>query len=81
MFTTPAIHALRQRFPDAHLSYIVEPAAAPIVAGNPHLNQVIMAPRARGLRGLLDDLALGRRLRADRYDLRSTFTAVRARRC
>ena len=44
-FTTPAIHALRQRFPDAYISYIVEPAAAPIVAGNPHLNQVIVAPR------------------------------------
>ena len=73
VFTTPAIHALRQRFPDAHLSYIVEPAAAPIVAGNPHLNQVIVAPRARGLRGLLDDLALGRRLRADRYDLAIDF--------
>ena len=27
VFTTPAIHALRQRFPDAHLTYIVEPAA------------------------------------------------------
>ena len=73
VFTTPAIHALRDRFPDAHLSYIVEPAAAPIVAGNPHLNQVIVAPRARGLRGLLDDLALGRRLRADRYDLAIDF--------
>ena len=28
VFTTPAIRALRQRFPDAHLSYIVETAAA-----------------------------------------------------
>jgi lipopolysaccharide heptosyltransferase II len=72
-FTTPAIHALRQRFPDAHISYLVEPAAAPIVAGNPHLNQVIVAPRARGVRGLLGDLALGRRLRAARYDLAIDF--------
>jgi predicted lipopolysaccharide heptosyltransferase III len=73
VFTTPAIHALRQRFPDAHLTYIVEPAAAPIVAGNPHLNQVIVAPRAHGLRGLLDDLALAKQLRADRYDLAIDF--------
>ena len=73
VFTTPAIHALRQRFPDAHLSYLVEPAAAPIVAGNPHLNEVIVAPRARGLRGWRDDLALGRRLRAQRYDLAIDF--------
>ena len=73
VFTTPAVHALRQRFPDAHLSYLVEPAAAPIVARNPHLNQVIVAPRARGVRGLLDDLALGMRLRAQRYDLAIDF--------
>jgi lipopolysaccharide heptosyltransferase II len=73
VFTTPAVHALRQRFPDAHLSYLVEPAAAPIVIHNPHLNQVIVAPRARGVRGLLDDLALARRLRAERYDLAIDF--------
>lgn len=73
VFTTPAVRALRQRFPDAHLSYIVEPAAAPIVIGNPDLNEVIVAPRGRGVRGLLDDLALGRRLRAQRYDLAIDF--------
>ncbi len=73
VFTTPAVHALRQRFPDAHLSYLVEPASAPIVIPNPHLDQVIVAPRGRGLRGLLDDLALGVRLRAGRYDLAIDF--------
>ena len=72
-FTTPAVHALRQRFPSAHLSYLVEPAAAPIVVNNPHLNQVIVAPRAGGVRGLVGDLALGRRLRAERYDLAIDF--------
>src|SRR3954471_3574225 len=73
VFTTPAVHALRQRFPDAHLSYIVEPAAAPIVVNNPHLNEVIVVPRRGGVRGVLDDLALGRRLRAQRYDLAIDF--------
>ena len=29
-----AVRGLRERFPGAHLTYIVEPAAAPIVAGN-----------------------------------------------
>jgi predicted lipopolysaccharide heptosyltransferase III len=72
-FTTPAVHALRRRFPGAHITYIVEPAAAPIVVHNPHLDDVIVAPRARGVRGLLDDLALGRRLRRDRYDLAIDF--------
>ena len=73
VFTTPAVRAIRERFPDAFLSYIVEPAAAPIVLNNPHLNQVIVAPRRRGPRGLLDDLALGRRLRAAHFDLAIDF--------
>ena len=73
VFTTPAIAALRTRFPGAHLTYLVEPAAAPIVAGNPHLNDVIVAPRTRGLRGSIGDIALGRRLRAQRYDLAIDF--------
>jgi lipopolysaccharide heptosyltransferase II len=73
VFTTPAIAALRTRFPDAHLTYIVEPAAAPVVAANPHLNDVIVAPRRRGPLGLIADVALGRRLRAARFDLAIDF--------
>ena len=73
VFTTPAIHALRRRFPDAHLAYLVEPAAAPVVLHNPHLNDVIVAPRARGVRGAIADVALGRRLKAARYDVAIDF--------
>jgi lipopolysaccharide heptosyltransferase II len=69
VFTTPAIRALRNQFPDAHITYVVEPAAAPVVARNPHLSDVIVSRGRRGLAGLLDDLALVRRLRAGRYDL------------
>jgi lipopolysaccharide heptosyltransferase II len=73
VFTTPAIQALRERFPDAHLTYVVEPAAAPVVEQNPWLNTVIVAPRAGGLAGLRGDLALGRRLRREQYDVAIDF--------
>jgi lipopolysaccharide heptosyltransferase II len=69
VFTTPAVHALRRHFPEAHLTYLVEPAASPVVATNLHLNEVIVAPRGRGLRALRQDLALGRQLRNARYDV------------
>ena len=69
VFTTPAIRGVRQRFPDAYITYVVEPAAAPVVARNPHLTQVIVARGRRGLAGVLDDLALVSRLRAGRYGL------------
>jgi lipopolysaccharide heptosyltransferase II len=69
VLTTPVIRALRRRFPDAHLSYLVEPAAAAVVRANPHLNDVIVAPKRRGMARWIDDVALARRLRRERYDL------------
>ena len=73
VFTTPAVAALRRRFPDAHLTYLVEPAAAPIVAANPHLDEVVVVPRRGGIAGLLADIALGWRLRREHYDLAIDF--------
>jgi len=69
VFTTPAIAALKSRFPGAQLTYLVEPAAAPVVSSNPDLADVIVAPRRGGVRGFLADLGLGRRLRRQRFDL------------
>ena len=69
VFTTPAIRGLRQHFPDAHISYLVEPLAAPVVAHNPSIDEVIVVPRRRGIRGLLHDVGFGRRLRAQHFDL------------
>jgi len=73
IFTTPAIRGLREHYPDAHLTYVVQRAAAPVVAGNPYLNDVIVAGNLRGFAGLGDDLALGARLRAARYDIAIDF--------
>src|SRR5206468_8351874 len=73
VFTTPAVRALRQRFPDARITYIVEPAAAPIVERNPHITDVIVAPRKPALLQLAADLDLARRLKSARYDLAIDF--------
>jgi heptosyltransferase-1 len=69
VFTTPAIRALRRRFPDAHVTYLVEPDAAPVVRGNPHLDRVLVVPRPTGRARLLADVQLAARLRAERFDL------------
>lgn len=69
VFTTPLIHALRQRYPDARLVYVVESAAAPVVAPNPHLSDVIVVSHRRGWRRILDDLRLARRIRKEACDL------------
>jgi ADP-heptose:LPS heptosyltransferase len=69
VFTTPVPRALKRVFPDAHVTYLVEPAAAPVVARNPSVDALIVVPRSRGVRRVLDDLTLAARLRRARYDL------------
>lgn len=69
VFTTPLIRALRRAWPDAHLAYVVEPDAAPIVANNPWLDEMIVAPRTHGLRRVADDVRLARELRRRRFDV------------
>jgi len=69
VFTTPMPRALKRAFPDAHLTYLVEPQAAPVVIGNPHLDELIIVSRARGIARIVEDLALARRLRRARFDL------------
>jgi lipopolysaccharide heptosyltransferase II len=69
VFTTPIIRALKRAYPNARLTYLVEPDAAPIVVRNPHLDELIVVPKSRGLRRLRDDLTLTRRLRAAHFDI------------
>lgn len=73
VFTTPAVHAVRRRFPEARLDYLVETAAAPIIRHSPDLDRVIELSRPRGLARIAYDLALARRLRRERYDLAIDF--------
>jgi lipopolysaccharide heptosyltransferase III len=48
---------------------VVEPAAAPVLHRNPHINDLIVAPKRRGLARVREDLMLARRLRRDRFDI------------
>lgn len=69
VFTTPIIRAVRQRYPNARLSYLVEASAAPVVAANPHLSHIITAAHSRGWARVRDDVQLARALRRERFDL------------
>jgi ADP-heptose:LPS heptosyltransferase len=69
VLTTPAVQAVRRAWPDARISYLVEPLAAPVVLSNPHLDEVIVAPLTRGVRRWRDDLALAARLRRAHFDI------------
>lgn len=69
VFTTPAIGALKRRYPAAHITYLVEAPAAPVVRHHPAIDEVIVVERPRGLSRLTYDFALARRLRSQRFDL------------
>ncbi len=69
VFTTPIPRALKRAFPGCRIEYLVEDAAAPVLAGNASIDELIVISRARGVRRILDDLALARRLRRKRFDL------------
>jgi heptosyltransferase-1 len=45
VMTLPALAALKARYPDAALDWLVEPAAAGLLAGHPDLNRVLISPR------------------------------------
>ncbi|MEN3338282.1 MAG: heptosyltransferase [Acidobacteriota bacterium] len=73
VFTTPVPRALKRAFPGARITYLVEPAAAPVVSGNPHIDEVIVADKVQGLARIAYDLRLAARLRRARYDLAIDF--------
>src|SRR4029450_12615220 len=69
VFTTPVIRALKRAMPDARIAYLVERESAAVVAGNPHLDEVIVIPRSRGLSRIVDDARLAWGLRKRQFDL------------
>lgn len=69
VFTTPIPPALKRVFPGCRITYLVEEAAAPVVAGNTSIDELIVIARHRGVRRIVADLTLASRLRRERFDL------------
>jgi ADP-heptose:LPS heptosyltransferase len=73
VLTTPAVRAIRERFPAATISYLVEPLAAPIVERNPNIDDVVVVEAPEAPRRFFKDIGLGLWLRQRRYDLAIDF--------
>lgn len=73
IFMTPAIRAIRRRFPDSHIACLVPPRGLDLLNGNPHLNEVIPLEEARGLKGIFLWWPLIRRLRSGQFDTAFLF--------
>lgn len=69
LLTLPTIQALRSAYPDAGLDVMVTPLAAGLLEAHPGIREVIPFDKRGKQKGIRALLALGKDLRARRYDL------------
>lgn len=62
LLTTPVLRALRRKFTEAQIDFLVEKPGAEILAGNPYINNLLIYDKK-------DHFQWIRRLRAEKYDL------------
>ncbi len=63
--TLPCAALLKRQWPEARLRWLINPEWAPLLEGNPHVDEVVLFPRGefRGLRGALRIVPWARALR------------------
>ena len=61
----PLLNRVRRAYPDAHIAWAVEPAAAPLLADHPALDERIVFDRTRGAAAFVEFLRRVRRYGAD----------------
>ena len=67
----PVSYAIKEQFPETHLTWVVEQAAYAILEDNPYIDELILFEKAkfRSVRGFLREIGpFRRRLRRRRYD-------------
>jgi len=72
LMTTPALRALRRRYPQARIMYLAEPLPAKVLEGNPVIDEVIIRDPSGGI---LEPLQTISKIRARRPDLVIDFLA------
>ena len=65
---TPVVSAIRARYPDAVIGWLVCPLCAPLVESNPAVNLAIVTP-TKGYKGIASKIRLVRQLYRHRFDL------------
>lgn len=65
ILTTPAVTVLREGFPQAFISYVVEKPYRELVEGNPNLDKIIVLEKKQSIR---DFFKLIRLIRKEKYD-------------
>ncbi|MGB2705738.1 MAG: lipopolysaccharide heptosyltransferase II [Candidatus Omnitrophota bacterium] len=69
VLSTPAIKAVRDKYPDADIAFMVRPYAKDIVEGNPYLDEVIIYDKYGKQKSLLSTIIFAIALRKKKFDL------------
>ncbi|MEA3560218.1 MAG: lipopolysaccharide heptosyltransferase II [Candidatus Omnitrophota bacterium] len=73
LFSTPAIRAIRKKYPDSFITALVVPRCREILEQNPNIDEIVIYNEHRGHRSLLGKLSLIRQLRRRQFDLAFIF--------
>lgn len=73
LFSTPAIKALRKKFPDSFIACLIAPRAVEILEGNPYINELIVNDEKGLHSGFWGKLRLAKELRKKKFDLAILF--------
>jgi heptosyltransferase-2 len=75
LFTTPALHALRNKYPGARITAVVYPTNAGILRSNSDIDELLYWPTRQTWPGLAGVLRLFRTIRRARFDLVVEFSS------
>jgi len=69
VLSTPAIKAVRDKYPDAHIAFMVRPYAKDLVDGNPCLNEVIIYDKYGKHKNIFSTINFALGLRKKKFDI------------
>lgn len=69
VLSTPAIKAAREKYPDAHIAFLVRPYAKNIVEGNPCLDELIIYDKYGAHKSFFSTVMFALALRKKKFDL------------
>ena len=76
--TLPAVALVKRRWPEARLRWLINPEWAPLLDGNPHVDEVVIFPRGqfRGIAGLMKIPAWASQMGVRKADLVLDFQGL-----
>jgi heptosyltransferase-2 len=80
VMTTPAVRAIRKRFPDTHISLLAKPWVAPVFENSEHIDRLLIYDDKGRHKGILGKFRLARDLKEYHFDaailLQNAFEAA-----